>query len=173
MEAGARSDMDSTSSGPHQVPDQTQFNLFMEYACDGIADVTLYFQFKMNCSWLSQWDRISGFCHFCRFTLLLCRGWFTNSVHGLWQVYVISFLEWSALSLHYPLPSLFFFFFFLSFSRGSFLWLSITWRAHKCDWFIWLHYLCKQVLKHVMSYPQPWKGGPLRYKIHRAGIHNV
>ena len=50
MEAGARSDMDGTSSGPHQVSDQTQFNLFMEYACDGIADVTLYFQFKMNCS---------------------------------------------------------------------------------------------------------------------------
>ena len=134
MEAGARSDMDSTSSGPHQVPDQTQFNLFMEYACDGIADVILYFQFKMNCSWLSQWDRISGFCHFCRFTLLLCRGWFTNSIHGLWQVYVISFLEWSALSLHYPLPSLFFF--PPSFLRGSFLWLSITWRSRECAWSI-------------------------------------
>ena len=36
--------------GLDQVSDQSQFNLFMEYACNGIADVTLYFQFRMNCS---------------------------------------------------------------------------------------------------------------------------
>ena len=158
MEARARSDMDGTSSGPHQVSDQTQFNLFMEYACDGIADVTLYFQFKMNCSWLSQWAKVSGFLSLLQ-VHHVTMSWLVHQLFPWPVTGLCDFLPWMVRTFS-PLSSSLTFFFFFSL-RWPFLWLSNKVKvAQMCLVHLWLHYLCKQVPRDVMSYPQLWKGAP-------------
>lgn len=96
---------------------------------------------------------------FCRFTMLLYMSWL---VHQLcpWPVTgICDFLPWMVHTFSPLSPPLTFS--FLSFLRWPFLWLSNNVKvARMCFAHLKSHYLCKQVLKDVMSYPQLWKGAP-------------
>ena len=99
--------------------------------------------------------------------------WFPVSFAGSSCYYVVigsptlpmasdRFMWFPSLNGPHFLSTIFFphFFFFFSL-RWPFLWLSNKVKvAQMCLVHLWLHYLCKQVPRDVMSYPQLWKGAP-------------
>ena len=116
MEARARSDMDGTSSRPRpsirSITIQPVYGICMQW--NSRCNIVLSVQNESLMIVSVRQDIWFPVSYFCRFTMLLCRDWFTNSIHGLWQVYLISFFVWSTpfSPLPPPLISFLFFFFF-------------------------------------------------------------